>query len=470
RTRSLFGISLSLIIINMASIMERADENLLPAVYKEVSETFSAGPSDLGYLTFIRNFVQGLASPVAGVLAISYDRPTVLAFGIFCWALSTAAVGASNAFFQVALWRAVNGFGLAIVIPALQSFIADSYRDGVRGAGFGFLNLIGTVGGIGGGAIATVMAGHDFWGVPGWRFAFVMMGILSCFIGYLVLQFVVDPKKLNVSSDSGKAHHDDRESLMENRSSKSTNVWYESWTAMKAVMKIPTFQFIVLQGLVGSIPWTAFVFVTLWLELIGFDHNRAATLVSLFAAGCALGSFLGGVIADRLSQKYPYSGRIACAQFSAAMGIPFSLFVLKIIPQDRTSYGAYASTLLVMGLAISWCATAANGPMFAQVVPPRHRTMIYAFDRAFEVSFSSFAAPVVGILAERLYGYDAKSVDPVLGSAKAALALSRGLLCMMIVPFGLCSLFYTPLYWCFKQDCENAGRLVATSSKDTEMV
>uniref|UniRef100_A0A0V0GSI8 Putative ovule protein n=1 Tax=Solanum chacoense TaxID=4108 RepID=A0A0V0GSI8_SOLCH len=66
RTRRVFGISLSLIIINMAAIMERADENLLPAVYKEVSETFKAGPSDLGYLTFIRNFVQGIASPVAG--------------------------------------------------------------------------------------------------------------------------------------------------------------------------------------------------------------------------------------------------------------------------------------------------------------------------------------------------------------------------------------------------------------------
>ncbi|RVW23063.1 hypothetical protein CK203_102450 [Vitis vinifera] len=118
--------------------MERADENLLPAVYKEVSEAFSAGPSELGYLTFIRNFVQGLASPLAGVLVISHDRPTVLAMGTVCWAISTAAVGASQQYMQVAFWRAVNGFGLAIVIPALQSFIADSYKDSVRGLDLGF--------------------------------------------------------------------------------------------------------------------------------------------------------------------------------------------------------------------------------------------------------------------------------------------------------------------------------------------
>lgn len=197
RTRKIFGFSLSLILINMAAIMERADENLLPAVYKEVSEAFNAGPSDLGYLTFIRNFVQGISSPLAGILVINYDRPTVLAIGTFCWALSTAAVGASKEFFQVALWRAVNGFGLAIVIPALQSFIADSYSDGVRGAGFGFLSLVGAFGGIGGGVVATVMAGQDFWGIPGWRCAFIMMAMLSALIGFLVLVFVIDPRKTN---------------------------------------------------------------------------------------------------------------------------------------------------------------------------------------------------------------------------------------------------------------------------------
>lgn len=38
---------------------------------------------------------------------------------------------------------------------------------------------------------------------------------------------------------------------------------------MKLVMRVPTFQFIVLQGIVGSVPWTAIVFFTLWFELIG---------------------------------------------------------------------------------------------------------------------------------------------------------------------------------------------------------
>ncbi|KAG9135819.1 hypothetical protein Leryth_002536 [Lithospermum erythrorhizon] len=464
RTRKLCGISLSLLIINMAAIMERADENLLPAVYKEVSEAFSAGPSDLGYLTFVRNFVQGLASPVAGVLVLTYDRPTVLAIGTLCWALSTAAVGASKYFFQVAFWRAINGLGLAIVIPALQSFIADSYLDGARGTGFGFLNLVGTIGGIGGGAIATVMAGSNILGIPGWRCAFVMMATLSSLIAFLVYTFVVDPRKRDfIAQNASKIS--ERDDLIVKGSPTTASIWLESWNSTKSVMKVPTFQFIVMQGLVGSVPWTAIVFFTLWFELIGFDHNSAATLVSLFAAGCALGSFFGGVIADRMAQKYPYSGRIMCAQFSSSMGIPFSWFLLKVIPQSVTSYYTFATTLFFMGLTISWNGTATNGPMFAEVVPAKHRTMIYAFDRAFEVSFSSFAAPLVGILAEKMYGYDLKAVDPTSGSVPEAIALSKGLIAMMAIPFALCCLFYTPLYWTFKQDRENAR-----IGKQTEMI
>ncbi|GAB2279715.1 hypothetical protein Dimus_014355 [Dionaea muscipula] len=460
RARKVFGVSLSLILINLAAIMERADENLLPAVYREVSEAFNVGPSDLGYLTFIRNFVQGLSSPLAGVLVIHYDRPTVLATGTVFWALSTAAVGASQHFGQVAFWRAVNGVGLAIVIPALQSFIADSYHDDVRGVGFGMLSLVGNLGGIGGGVLATIMAGNEYWGLPGWRFAFIMMATLSLMIGFLVFLFVVDPRRIQGSNGAAE-----RSVFIDSSYVSSASVWRESWTAMKAVMKVQTFQVIVLQGLVGSLPWTAMVFFTLWFELIGFDHNNSAALLSFFASGAAMGGLLGGAVADRMSRLYPYSGRIMCAQFSAFMGIPFSWYLLTVIPQSVSSWYTFAFTLLFMGLTISWNATATNGPMFAEVVPAKHRTMIYAFDRAFEVSFSSFAAPLVGILAERIYGYDPKSVRPGSGSVQEAFALSRGLLAMMAVPFGLCCFLYSPLYLIFKRDRENAR--VASLKEET---
>lgn len=50
-----------------------------------------------------------------------------------------------------------------------------------------------------------------------------------------------------------------------------------SWAAMKAVIKVKTFQIIVLQGIIGSLPWTAMVFFTMWFELIGENQSKFCT-------------------------------------------------------------------------------------------------------------------------------------------------------------------------------------------------
>lgn len=57
--------------------------------------------------------------------------------------------------------------------------------------------------------MATVMAGQEFLGMPGWRFAFLMMASVSLIIGLLVYLFVDDPKKtspmhLGTDVDSNK--------------------------------------------------------------------------------------------------------------------------------------------------------------------------------------------------------------------------------------------------------------------------
>ena len=51
-----------------------------------------------------------------------------------------------------------------------------------------------------------------------------------------------------------------------------------------------------VQGIVGSTPWNAMVFFTLWLQLLGFTDYSASVLMALFAGGCAVGSAVGGYL------------------------------------------------------------------------------------------------------------------------------------------------------------------------------
>lgn len=445
----------SMALINLAAIAERADEGLLPAVYREVGITFSATPSQLGSLTFIRAVVQALFSPFAGFLALHYDRATVVGLGTLFWALSTAAVGLAQTYWQCAFWRAVNGVGLAIVVPAMQSFVADSYGEGQRGVAFGVMGFVGTVGGICGGMAATVLAGYpELMGVAGWRFAFLGMAVLSTGVGCLVYFYVVDPRGALPSLTPPGAHK-----LAEKRDEYGQRIgWRETWAGMKSVLAVRTFQLIVCQGVIGSLPWQAMVFFTLWFQLLGFGHNGSALLVGLFSAGIALGGLFGGWAGDRAARLRPASGRILCAQVSAAMGIPFAWVLLLGLPQGAPAWGRFAATLVAGGLLVSWNGAACNNPLFAEVVPPALRTTIYAFDRGFEGAVAALAAPIVGLLAEHAFGYSAAraAAAGVAGSPAEARALSRGLFACMAVPWGLCSLAYTPLYVTYSRDKERA--------------
>lgn len=91
----------TLVMVNLAGIMERADEALLPAVYKEVGAALGATPAGLGSLTLFRSIVQSLCYPLAAYMGIHYNRTHVIALGAFLWAAATFLVAISSTFFQV---------------------------------------------------------------------------------------------------------------------------------------------------------------------------------------------------------------------------------------------------------------------------------------------------------------------------------------------------------------------------------
>jgi hypothetical protein len=94
----------TLLLVNLASIMERADEALLPAVYREVGAVLHATPAGLGALTLCRSVVQAAFYPLAAYAAARHNRAHVVAVGAFLWAAATFLVGVSDTFLQVRRW------------------------------------------------------------------------------------------------------------------------------------------------------------------------------------------------------------------------------------------------------------------------------------------------------------------------------------------------------------------------------
>lgn len=120
--------TMTLVLVNLAGIMERADESLLPGVYKEVGEALHTDPTGLGSLTLYRSMVQSLCFPLAAYLSLRYNRAHVIAYGAFLWAAATFLVGFSSSFFQVSL----SSFPYTTISPLLYSHLEIGFIIGIQ--------------------------------------------------------------------------------------------------------------------------------------------------------------------------------------------------------------------------------------------------------------------------------------------------------------------------------------------------
>ncbi|CAL8463252.1 g2786 [Coccomyxa elongata] len=455
----------------LSFIVEKADEMILPAAYKFIGQSLNATPAQLGSITLTRALVQALSSPIGGLLGDRLDRTHIIAFGCFLWGVMTMAIGLSTTLTQAMSFSAWNGLGLALVIPCVQSLIADVYSSTTRGRAFGLLFLTSGLGGMAGGFFATSIGSQRPYGVEGWRFAFFVIAGISVMTGFLTLFMAADPRK----SELRKCGANRRECfgwLCQRSREMARDIWL--------VLRVRSFQIIVLQGIVGTMPWVAMGFTTLYLQLLGFSDIKAATLVALFGLGCALGSFGGGYIGDMLTKAFPNSGRIMAAQFSVLMTFPCTMVIYKCLPVTAsggmdTMTLPYAAVFFFTGLLISWSGTN-NSAMFAEIVPEQLRSAVYAFDRSFEGAVGATAAPLVGLVAEKVFGFagslKADAVpDPALQLANAH-ALGNAMLVLLLAPWGFDFIFYCGLYYTLPKDRErsrNLGRLLTYTVSDANL-
>lgn len=274
----------------------------------------------------------------------------------------------------MAVSRGLNGIGLAIVTPAIQSLVADSTEDSNRGTAFGWLQLTGNFGSIIGGMCSVLIASTSFMGISGWRISFHLVGIISVVVGILVCLFANDPNFSETNRAQDRIQH--------------KPFWSEIKDLVKeakSVMRIPSFQIIVAQGVSGSFPWSALSFATMWLELIGFSHKTTAFIWMLFIIAGSLGGLFGGKMGDLLAKRLPNSGRIILSQISSGSAIPLAAILLLVLPNDPSTAFMHGLVFFIMGLSISWNAPATN--KYGILDPLYPLSMCFITDKEFTFLF-----------------------------------------------------------------------------------
>ena len=278
---------LTQILINGASIIDEADTEMLPAVYAPIQKELGFSIAQLGLLTAIRALLQSLSTPAWGWLSDKYSRKKILATGCFLWGIFTILMSASRTYFDMLFFRAMVGIGLAVIVPTAQSLITDYFYENERGVAFGWLGLTAVVGAIVGTLFATAFGGDVWFGIAGWRFVFLVSGIISLFLCLVVWYYGRDPHR----GEAEKELH----GIITSKIEKKYSITFSDY---KHVLRNKTFILILIQGVAGTIPYNALLFAIIYFEYLGFSSIVSGLLFAVIAISTAIGTLFGGWIGE----------------------------------------------------------------------------------------------------------------------------------------------------------------------------
>jgi len=363
------------------SFFNYADRQAIFSVFPLLEREMHLTPVQLGLLGSGFAWVYGLGAPVAGMIVDRVRRKTVILGGLHAWSLICLATVLSRNFRHLFLFRAAEGLGETFYFPASTSFISDYHGRLTRSRALGLHQTAVYMGTIGGGFFAGLIAESY-----GWRWSFVVFGVLGVLLGFVLTQFLIEPSR-------GAA---DAEAAPVRATIPTPTLGFGAFLRM--VARTPT-----LLCLLGAFMCANFVAVVLlsWMPKFLYDRFHmglamAGLTATVFVQLASMaGAPAGGWLADAWRRKSA-RGRMAVQAVGVLGGAPF--VVLCGITQSM-------ATLVVSLTMWGFFKGLYDANIFASVfdvVPPDQRGKAAGFMNMIGWLAGGGSAPlVIGLIAQR---------------------------------------------------------------------
>jgi len=278
-----------------------ADQNLIAPNLKNIAQSLNL-QSQEEIDTYLGGFIPasffilgGIVSLSIGYLSQKFSRKYLLIGTVVLGELPCFLTGFSTSFTEFFIYRTLCGFGLGGVFPILFSLIGDYFTVKSRVIATGYVSLAMGLGISIGQLLGGILGQAD--PVNGWRMSFIVLSVPSFFIVAVYSIFCKEPVRGGVERElQGKAEFQDE------------YIHRITLKDIKEIIKIPTNLAIFLQGIPGCVPWGVFfVFLVDYYETTySMSKVEASSYLTVAAIGLMLGTFLGGVIGQKLYNKKKY--------------------------------------------------------------------------------------------------------------------------------------------------------------------
>ncbi|RKQ33518.1 MFS transporter [Oceanobacillus halophilus] len=336
-----------LFIIGICHLLNDSLQAVIPAMFPILEKSLGLTFTQLGLITFTLNMVSSVMQPVIGMYTDKKPMPYALPIGLSCSMIGMLGLALAPNFWMILVSVLFIGFGSAIFHPegSRVAYLAAGNRRGLA-------QSIYQVGGNSGQALAPIITALVL--VPLGQFGAIwftlIAGLAVFFLSYIAKWYAVQIKEFTRSKASRKS----------NKTSKNMS------KAIKGAL-------IVLVFIVFARSWYAAAISNFYafyaIDSYGITIAKSQIYIFTFLAMGAVGTFLGGPLADRFGKRniilfslvgtaplallLPYVGPISAIVLLAVIGIILmsSFSVTVVYAQELIPGKIGTMSGLIVGLA-----------------------------------------------------------------------------------------------------------------------
>jgi predicted MFS family arabinose efflux permease len=337
----------------LSYVLNTVDRNsVLSLLLEDIKSEFGASDAQLGLLGGIpfAFFYAFLGIPLA-MWADRSNRRTVLAFAVAMWSAMTAMCGLAVSFLMLFASRVGVAVGEAGGSPPSHSLISDYFPKSLRGTAFSIFAL-GVPFGTAAGNFVAGWSNDTF----GWRATFLLVGLPGVLLALAIRMTVKEPPR-------GYA---DRYLTTTGTAVPLDTVPPPKKTPPPPVLEVfsfllrkPSFVHLSLAAALHSVAWYAgSVFNAAFLiRSHALTRTDAGFYLGVIAVVAGIGTFVGGVAADRLSiWRNDRRWYMLVPGIATLVMVPFQ-FVTYLHPSMAVAFPAFCVTMLLAAIFF--------GPSFA---------------------------------------------------------------------------------------------------------
>jgi predicted MFS family arabinose efflux permease len=346
-----------LVLLTAVNLLNYFDRLIVFPMFAYLKDEFSVSDFKLGLLGSVFILVNSLSVLPLGYWSDRGNRQRIMAGGVLFWSFATALSGFAATFKTLVTTRALVGVGEAAYAPGGTAMMTSCFPPRFRARVQSVFNLGMLVGGVLGLAAGGVLSQ---W--VGWRSAFFLVGVP----GFL-MALSIDRLRVPV------------------------RISPEPMPPVRSLLKIPAYLAVLAGGM--FVVFSSSAFATWGVEFSERYHEMSVAqaslwLATLVLAGSVAGVFIGGYVADRLQDRWPW-GRALTIAVTLLLGTPF--LYIAISARSR-------SLFLFCLLMATFMLTCYHGPgpaVIHDLTSPRAHAFSFALYLFFIHLFGDAVAPAL---------------------------------------------------------------------------